>query len=143
VRRPVIRDGYAKYRTLAALGGSHERGDLGLFYFPAGRGDSAWSGMISKEQVTELNSPNLSYLMVPVRDKLFFLYNSFYRGEDPYATTTILDHRGELLPDAGVLFWKFRNTNLHFQQSRQISQEEVVIPYDNYYKRSGFAIVHF
>ncbi|HEX9513900.1 MAG TPA: hypothetical protein VF939_25590 [Puia sp.] len=143
VRRPVLRDGYAKYRTLGPLGGSHERGDLGLFYFPSSRGDSAWSGMISKEQVTELNSPNLSYLMVPVRNKLFFLYNSFFRGEDPYATTTILDHRGELLPEAGVLFWKFKKTNLHFQQSRQISEEEVVIPYDNYYRRNGFAIVHF
>ncbi|HTI10981.1 MAG TPA: hypothetical protein VL832_20565 [Puia sp.] len=143
VRAPVLRDGYARYHTLGGLGGSHERGDLGMFYFPASRGDTCWSGMISKEQVTELNSPNLSYLMVPVRNKLFFLYNSFFRGEDPFATTTILDHRGELLQDAGVLFWKFRNTNLHFQQSRQISEEEVVIPYDVNYKRNGFAIVRF
>ena len=143
VSLPALRDGYAKYRTLGALGGSHERGDLGLFYFPSNQGDTAWSGMISKEQVTELNSPNLSYLMVPVRNKLFFLYNSFFRGEDPYATTTILDHRGELLPEAGVLFWKFKKTNLHFQQSRQISEEEVVIPYDNNFRRNGFAIVRF
>jgi len=143
VRLPVLRDGYARYRTLGGLGDSHARGDLGMFYFPASRGDTCWSGMISKEQVTELNSPNLSYFMVPVRDKLVFLYNSFFRGEDPYATTTILDHRGDVIPDAGVLFWKFKNTNLHFQQSRQISEEEVVIPYDNNYRRNGFAIIHF
>jgi len=141
VSAPALRDGYAKYSLLGPLGSTHERGDLGMFYFPACRTDSCWSGMISKEQVTELNAPNLSYLVMPVRDRLFFLYNSFIRNTDPYASTTILDTRGEVLPDEGVFFWKLKNI-LNFQQSRQISNDEVVVPYAEFQRR-GFAIIRF
>jgi len=74
---------------------------------------------------------------------LFLLYNSFFRNENPYGSTTVLDHQGDVLSDAiSPMFWKFK-TILQFQQARQISWDEVVIPYNNYYGRSGFAVVKF
>lgn len=136
----VARQGYARYRSMGQPS-THERGDLSLYYFPAGRGDSCWSGMISKEQVTELNSPNLSYFVVPMKDRLFFLYNSFVKNENLYATTTVVDNKGKLVSDQGILFWRLRNT-LAFQQSRQLSADEVVIPYDKL-GRVGFAVIMF
>jgi hypothetical protein len=143
VRSPALHDGYARYPSLCGLGMDHLRGDLGIFYFPGRRADSCWSAMLSKEQTTELNSPNLSYFAVPMGDRLFLLYNSFFRNENPYGSTTVLDHQGDVLSDAiSPMFWKFR-TILQFQQARQISEDEVVIPYNNYYGRSGFAVVKF
>jgi hypothetical protein len=138
------REGYARYRSMNAPP-YHERGDLSLYYFPAVRGDSSWSGMIGKEQVTELNSPNLSYMVMPVGGNLFFLYNSFVHGESLYATSTVIDRKGSLISDAGILFWHLKNT-LNFQQSRQLAPDEVVIPYDrfrngNYNGKIGFALV--
>ncbi|MHA4806481.1 hypothetical protein ACX0G9_00170 [Flavitalea flava] len=138
---PVIRDGYARYSTLGGLGKAHERGDLGLFYFPGGKKDSCWSAMISQEQVTEMNAPNLSYLAIPVSDKLFFLYNTLFRNDDLFASTTIIDHQGNKISSEGIVFWKVRHT-LQFQQSRQISENEVVVPYENN-RRKGFAVVKF
>lgn len=140
---PGTREGYARYRSMS-VPPDHERGDLSLYYFPAIRGDSTWSGMISKEQVTELNSPNLSYMVIPMRGHLFFLYNSFVHGESLYATTTVINPRGELVSDQGILFWHLKNT-LSFQQSRQIAPDEVVIPYDRIDRqgRIGFAVVLF
>jgi hypothetical protein len=138
---PVLHDGYARYGLLGPMGDTHGRGDLGLFYFPAGRRDSCWSGMLSKEQITEMNAPNLSYLVVPERDKLFFLYNSFIRNDLQYASTTVLDPKGDLLQEGGVLFMKLKNT-LDFQQSRQISGNEVVVPYGPFQRR-GFAVIRF
>jgi len=74
---------------------------------------------------------------------LFLLYNSFFRNENPYGSTTVLDHQGDVLSDAiSPMFWKFK-TILQFQQARQIAWDEVVIPYNNYYGRSGFAVVKF
>lgn len=143
LRSPALHDGYARFPSLGGLGVEHLRGDLGLFYFPCKRGDSCWSAVLSKEQTTELNSPNLSYFMVPMGDRLFLLYNSFFRNENPYGSTTVLDHQGDVLSDAiSPMFWKFK-TILQFQQARQISWDEVVIPYNNYYGRSGFAVVKF
>jgi hypothetical protein len=141
ISTPVLRDGYARYGSLGPLGNTHERGDLGLFYFPACGSDSCWSGMISKEQATELNAPNLSYLVIPVGDRLFFLYNSFIRNESLYASTTILNPRGDMVGQEGVFFWKMKNT-LDFQQSRQISANEVVVPYA-LFQRRGFAVIRF
>jgi hypothetical protein len=141
IRFPLLQDGYARYSTLAGLGAEHGRGDLGLFYFPAVRKDSCWSGLISKEQVTELNAPDLSYLVVPVKDRLFFLYNSPMRNGDLFGTSTIIDHQGKPLSGEGVIFWEFNNILL-FQQSRQISANEVAVPYQKY-QRDGFAIIRF
>ena len=135
------RDAYTRYNSLGGMRNIYERGDLSLFYLPARPKDSCWSGIINKEQTTELNSPYLSYLVVPVRDKLFFIYNSFLKREDQFGTTTIIDQQGKLQPDASVIFWKFNNI-LNFQQSRQISENEVAIPYENY-RRNGFAIIQF
>jgi hypothetical protein len=140
---PAVHDGYARYGILGALGGTHGRGDLGLFYFPAGREDSCWSGIFHKEQTTELSAQNLSYMMVPVRDKLVFLYNSYLRNMDSYtsASATVLTPRGEVVADEGVLFWQFKMP-LDFQQSRQISPNEVVVPYGEFH-RKGFALIRF
>ncbi|HMH21927.1 MAG TPA: hypothetical protein VK563_09125 [Puia sp.] len=141
VRFPLMQDGYARYSELRGLGGAHGRGDLSLFYFPGNRKDSCWSGLISKEQVTELNAPDLSYLVVPVKNKLFFLYNSFIREGVQYGNATIIDHQGNLMSGEGVIFWQFSNTLL-FQQSRQISSDEVAVPYEKNQRR-GFAIIRF
>jgi hypothetical protein len=139
---PIVHDGYAHYQNLVSPGGNpHDRGDLSLYYFPARKGDSAWSGLISKEQITEMNSPNLSYLVIPEKDKLLFLYNAFVKGQALFATSTILSPHGDLLLDDGILFWGLRNI-LNFQKSRQIGPNEIVVPYDMY-SRMGFAIVKF
>ena len=140
IRAPLLEDGYARYGFLAGLGEEHGRGDLGLFYFPAVRSDSAWSGLMRKEQITEFNAPDLSYLVVPVKDKLFFLYNSSFRNGN-HGASTIIDHQGKPLSGEGVLFWQIRNS-LRFQQSRQISANEVAVPYGNY-QPEGFAIIRF
>ena len=110
-----------------------------MYYFPSMRGDSVWSGMISEEQITEMNSPNLSYLIVPLKDKLFCLYNSFVHNEQLYAASTVLNHQGQLVTDQGVLFWGLK-TPLDFQQSRQVAKDQVVVPYQRY-NRPGFAVV--
>lgn len=138
---PVVRDGYARSGLLGPMVNTHVRGDLGLFFFPAGKHDSCWSGMLSKEQITEMNAPNLSYLMVPVGNRLVFLYNSFIRTDYQYATTTILDPRGDLMAEDGVIFWNIRK-GLDFQQARQISASEVIVPYA-LMQRRGFADIRF
>jgi len=139
----INKDGYTRYDKLSGPRGLYNRGDLSLFYFPAHNADSCWSGIIDKEQTTEFNSPYLSYLVVPVNQKIFFLYNSFFRSsdEEQYGNTTILDYRGNLLIEEGLVYWKLSNT-LNFQQSHQISNNEVAIPYENL-KRKGFAIIRF
>jgi hypothetical protein len=142
VKSPVLRDGYARYNNLGALGNAHARGDLNFFYFPSTGRDSCWSALISQEQVTEMNTPNLSYFVVPVKDRLYFLYNVLLRGQNLYASTSVIDPQGNLHSDEGVLFWGFRNA-LRFQQSRQLSDNEVVIPYAGGYGRDGFAVVRF
>jgi hypothetical protein len=138
VKLPPARYGYARY-PLAVNPPFHDRGDLSIYYFPAVRGDSCWSGMISEDQQTELNSPNLSYMIIPMKDKLFCLYNSFVSNAQQYAATTVLNKRGQLISDQGVLFWGLKNT-LDFQRSRQLTTEELVIPYVNF-GRPGFAVV--
>jgi hypothetical protein len=146
IRLPQPHYGYARYREMVNPL-YHDRGDLSLYYFPACRRDSCWSGMISQEQVTEFNSPNLSYMMVPMQDRIVFLYNSFVHGEKMYASTTVIDPRGEQVTNEGILFWGLKNT-LDFQQSRQVASDQVVIPYDIYINgnangKVGFAVVQF
>ncbi|HEX4849541.1 MAG TPA: hypothetical protein VFV08_01990, partial [Puia sp.] len=135
------RDGYTRYNRLSGPRAVYNRGDLSLFYFPANGKDSCWSGIIDKEQTTEFNLPYLSYLVVPARQRIFLLYNSLFRNDDQLSNSTVLDYKGNLITDEGVIYWKLANT-LDFQQSRQIAEDEVAIPYENF-KRKGFAIVRF
>ena len=143
---PEPKYGYARYRSTVNPP-YHDRGDLSLYYFPAGRTDSCWSGMISQEQVTELNSPNLSYMIVPMYNRMVFLYNSFVHGEKVYASTTVIDPGGNQVTNEGILFWGLRNI-LNFQEARQVAPDQVVIPYDIYINgtsngKVGFAVVLF
>jgi hypothetical protein len=135
------RDGYARYPMLGGPNSERERGDLSFYYLPGLRGDSCWSGILSKRQTTEMNSPSLSYLVLAIGDKLFFLYNSLFGDDDEYGSATVMDSRGNLLPDGGPLFWKFKIT-LDFQQARRISEREIAIPYAGP-RRKGFAIIRF
>jgi hypothetical protein len=138
---PVKNDEYTKYKTLAGPRSYYKRGDLSLFYFPASRNDSSWSGLINKEQTTDLNSSCLSYAVVPSSGRLFFLYNSFLRSNNQYGTTTVLDHHGEEIQEDGIIFSDIKNTLL-FQKARQVSDHEMAVPYSNYGK-NGFAIIKF
>jgi len=133
------RDEYTRYDNLAGTRSNFERGDLTLYYFPATKSDSCWSGIINKEQVTELGTSYLSYVFLPREDKLFFLYNSFYRNRDQYSSTTVLDQKGNAMNE-GIEYWKINNT-LVFQKARQISENELAIPYERN-MRNGFAIIH-
>ncbi len=134
-------DGYARFNKLVSTTSTYHRGDLSLFYLPGQRMDSCWSGLISKEQKTEMNAPALSYLIIPAKNKLALLYNSSYTNEEQYGSSLFLDNQGNEISDGGVIFWKF-NTLLNFQAARQITSNEVAVPYkDN--QRSGFAIVRF
>jgi hypothetical protein len=137
----INQDGYTRYDKLAGGRGTFERGDLNLFYLPASSADSCWSGILDKEQITELNSPDLSYLTLPINNRLFFFYNSFFGGSGQFGSTTILDNQGNLQTEGGGAFWKFKNI-LDFQQSRQITANEIAIPYANS-RRNGFAIIRF
>ena len=136
---PMVKNGYMRYDHLGDPGRPHGRGDLNLFFFPAARNDSTWSGMINQEQITELNTPSLSYLVMPSNGKLFFLYNSLWRNMDLYPSATIIDNRGYELAGEGIVFNKFRNI-LNFQESRQIDANEVAVAY-NKLQGYGFAII--
>ncbi len=135
-------DGYTKFNNLISTSNIYERGNLSLFYFPAKKNDSCWSGLISKQQTTEMNSPQLSYALFPEKDRLVLLYNSFIRNsEDQYGSSTFLDMQGNMMNDGGVTFWKF-NTMLNFQQAKQIGIDEVAVPYNDK-EKLGFAIIKF
>ena len=96
---------------------------------------------MNKEQTTDMNSPSLSYLFIPTKNKLALVYNSTYKNGDQYGTSSFLDTRGNTLNDGGVIFWKF-NYLLNFQQSKQIDGNEVALPYQ-VNQRKGFAIIRF
>ena len=134
-------DEYTRYNSLSGSGASHRRGDLNMFFFPGGKNGNCWTGIINKEQVTELNSSFLSYFMIPIRSRLFLLYNSRFRRTDQFGTTTILDQDGQPIDDAGIAFWDINNT-LIFQKARQIAINEVAIPYERN-QREGFAVIRF
>jgi hypothetical protein len=135
---PIQKNEYTRYSNLGGTRKSFERGDLTMYYFPGTANDSCWSGIINKEQITELNSSYLSYVFLPKENKLFFLYNSFYRNSEQYSSTTVLDQKGNPLNE-GVEYWKINNT-LVFQKARQISENELAIPYERNW-RNGFAII--
>jgi hypothetical protein len=134
----VNKNEYTRYGNLAGSRNMFERGDLSMYYFPGTPDDSCWSGIINKEQTTELNSSYLSYVFLPGEDKLFFLYNGFFKNRNQYSNTTVLDQKGNAL-DEGVVYWKMNNT-LVFQRARQISENELAIPYERN-GRTGFAII--
>jgi hypothetical protein len=128
---------YTRYNNLAGTKELYDRGDLSMYYFSATGKDSCWSGIINKEQSTELNRGNLSYVFLPSDDKLFFLYNSF-RSSNHYSSSTILDINGNPLNE-GLVYWNIRSTLL-FQKARQISDKEIAVPYERN-AGNGFAIV--
>jgi hypothetical protein len=135
----INKNDYTRYGNLFGARNSFDRGDLSLYYFPASVDDTCWSGIINKEQMTELSSSYLSYVFLPKEEKLFFLYNSFFKnGQNQYSSTTILDQKGNAL-DEGVVYWSMKNT-LVFQKARQISENELAIPYERN-ARKGFAII--
>src|SRR5579871_211909 len=135
-------DGYTKFNQLASSSNTFRRGDLSLFYFPAQKNDSCWSGIISKQQTTDMNSPNLSYALFSEKNSLALLYNSSIKNsEEQYGSSTFLDNQGNIINDGGVAFWKF-NTMLNFQQAKQIDANELAVPYLDK-ERRGFAIIKF
>lgn len=133
------KDDYTRYDNLAGTRSNFDKGDLSLYYFPAKNSDSCWSGIINKEQVTELGHSYLSYVFLPKQDKLFFLYNSVYRNSDRYSSSTVLDQKGNPVNE-GVEYWQIHDTMV-FQKARQISESELAIPYERN-ARNGFAIIH-
>jgi hypothetical protein len=132
-------DGYAYRKGLQGIRSIFNRGNLSMFYFPLNRKDSTWSGIINSAQTTELNLPALSYLVFPVRDKVYILYNSLLRNADEFSTTTALDLQGRPTGDA-LIFWKM-NRIMDFQQSRRISEAEVAVPFRNGHGAMGFAVI--
>ena len=96
---------------------------------------------MNKEQTTDMNSPSLSYLFIPSKDKLALVYNSPYKDGDQFGASLFLDTRGNTLNIGGVIFWKLSHL-LNFQQSKQIDGNEVAVPYQ-VNQRKGFAIIRF
>jgi hypothetical protein len=130
--------GYMLARGLSPLSIVRNRGDLNIFYFPGVSRDSTWSGIIATEQQAENNNPDLSYLLMPVKNKLYLIYNSPEGFADPIATTTTLNSHGETTDDA-LVFWKMDKL-LNFQNARRISNDEVSVPYRSN-QQAGFAII--
>ncbi|MEO5591516.1 MAG: hypothetical protein ABIR15_04090 [Chitinophagaceae bacterium] len=141
VRFPINANGYSRYSNSGAVSDNYGRGDLSLFYFPGRPVDSCWSGFINKKQITELNAPALSYLFVPLQDKLVLMYNSVERDDYPFGTTLLLDPQGNQLAEREVISWK-SDQSLLFQQSLQITKNEVAVPYSRN-QQKGFAIFRF
>ena len=134
----TTKQGYTLNRGLSPIPYVRNRGDLNLFFFPGLRQDSTWSGVLDMEQHAETNNPDLSYLLVPSRSKLYIIYNSAEGYADPLATTTTLNKGGQLLDDA-LVFWKM-NKMLNFQRSHRFAEDEIAVPYMNSAK-NGFAII--
>ena len=127
---------------MAGAGKSYERGNLSLFFLPGKENDSSWSGLMDKQQTTDMNNPNLSYLFIPAKDKLALLYNNFLSSGDQYASSLFLDDQGHELPNkGGVVYWKMRLV-LNFKEANQIDGNEFAVPYQNN-QRKGFAIIRF
>jgi hypothetical protein len=132
------RQGYTLNRGLSPIPAVRNRGDLNLFYFPALSKDSTWSAVLDIEQHAESNNPDLSYLLIPAKNKLYIIYNSLEGFADPLATTTTLNMHGQATDDA-LIFWKM-NRMLNFQQSHRFSADEIAVPYLNS-QQTGFAII--
>jgi hypothetical protein len=133
-----MKPGYKLNRGLSPIPAVRNKGDLNIFYFPAVSNDSTWSAVLEMEQHAETNNPDLSYLLMPAKNKLYLIYNSQDGSADPLATTTALNTRGETTGD-GLVFWKM-DKMLNFQNARRFTADEVVVPYLNS-QRPGFAII--
>jgi hypothetical protein len=132
----IQKEGYTLNHGLSPIPAVRNRGDLNLFYFPSRSNDSVWSGIMDVEQHAESNNPELSYLLVPAKDRLFILYNSLNGFADPLATTTTLNIHGQATDDA-LVFWKM-NRMLNFQHPHRFSPNEIAVPYN---QQAGFAIL--
>ena len=128
--------GYSLKHGLSPIPFVKNRGDLNLFYFPVISNDSVWSGVLNMEQQTEINNPDLSYLLVPAKTRLYIIYNSPDGFSDPLATTTTLNLHGQPT-DGALIFWKMDRL-LNFQRAHVFSAREVAVPYRN---DAGFAII--
>ncbi len=133
-----LKQGYTRNRGLTPIPAVRNKGDLNLFYFPTVSKDSTWSAILEMEQHAETNNPDLSYLLIPAKNKLYLIYNSLEGFTDPFATTTTLNTRGETTDDA-LVFWRM-DKMLNFQNARRFTSDEVVVPYLNN-QRPGFAII--
>jgi len=133
-----LSDGYHVNSGLSPIPLIRNRGDLNLFYFPAISKDSTWSGSMIMEQQGESNNPDLSYLIVPDKDKLYIIYNNAEGSGNPIATNTTLNWRGQPTGD-GLVFWKM-NKLLNFQKAHHFSSDEIAIPYIHN-QQGGFAII--
>jgi hypothetical protein len=133
-----MKQGYNLNHGLRPIQEVRNKGDLNLFYFPAVSKDSTWSAVLEMEQHSETNNPDLSYLLMPAKNKLFLIYNSQDGSADPLATATTLNTHGETTGDA-LVFWKM-DKMLNFQNARRFTADEVVVPYSNN-QRPGFAII--
>lgn len=134
----INKDDYTRYNSLSMARKEYERGDLRLYYFPAQRGDSTWSGLLNKAQLNELNSSYLSYVCMPLNGRLVFLYNSPFYSSARTSSSTILDENGNALSE-GLVFWRSNNI-LNYQKARQISANELAVPYEKN-RLQGFAII--
>jgi hypothetical protein len=134
-----LAEGYTLKGGLQPIPFIRNRGDLNVFYFPAVTKDSLWSGSLVMEQHAESNNPDLSYLMIPEKNKLHIIYNSLEGSEEPLATTTTLNKQGQPTGSDALIFWKM-NKILNFQQARRFAVNEVAIPYKNN-RQNGFAII--
>ena len=133
-----LKEGYTLNKGLTPIPYVQNRGDLNLFYFPAVSRDSTWSGIMEMEQQPEINNPDLSYLLVPIKNKLYIIYNSMEGYSNSLATTTTLNKSGQPTDDA-LVFWKIKKL-LNFQYAHRFISEEVAVPYKSN-QQSGFAII--
>lgn len=128
---------YILTRGLSPIPVIRKKGDLNLFYFPGVSSDSTWTGVLNMEQHTESNNPDLSYLLIPEQNNLYIVYNSTDGYDDPLATATTLNMKGQSTEDA-LVFWKM-NKLLNFQLSHRFSADEVSVPYSG--NQQGFAVI--
>jgi hypothetical protein len=133
-----VKNGYTLNSGLRPLPTVRNPGDLNLFYFPAVRKDSAWSGILDIEQHSDANNPFLSYLLVPTGNKLYMLYNHFDDYSEGLATTKTLNNQGQST-DEPMVFWQMDKL-LNFQNARRFAANEVSVPFSEK-QPTGFAVI--
>jgi hypothetical protein len=138
VRAALNKGEYTRFGDLSGKQRHYDRGDLSLYYFPATRRDSCWSGLINKAQTGELNTSFLSYACLPIEGNIILLYNNVSYSNAKRSSSTILNSNGEAL-DEGVIFWR-PGLVLDFQKARQLAARELAVPYDGS-RGPGFAII--
>jgi hypothetical protein len=130
--------GYTQNTGLRPIPLIRNAGDLNLFYFPSVSRGLTWSGVLETEQHAENNNPDLSYLVIPERQKIYLAYNLIDGFSTDRPTAMSLDLGGKAA-DEPLLFWQMGKT-LDFQGACRFSKDEVFIPYvEN--QPAGFAII--